>query len=109
MNDIVIRFFEILRHLVKYRDEADSDLRIRFFEKEVNNIPKSSLMFSNANLMLQEIEICRRRKRSRIYMYNMSNLDEACDSYLISGGSPVQLNKAWNMFVAESYKIERTC
>ena len=105
-TEIVIRFFEIIRSLVEHpEDKRDINWKIRFFEKEVDQIEETDLLAIPARTMLQEIFLCQKRRRSRKHMYNASLLDEILASYRISNHSQRVLSNAWNTFVTEMYKV----
>ena len=104
MSDLVIRFFEIIRLLVEHPEsKRDIDWRIRFFEKEVDAIEEVNPIYGAAQMMKQEIAICRRRRRSRKYYYDAALLDWVWGSYMISR-SPKVLEDAWSKFMIEGYK-----
>ena len=104
MSDLIIRFYEILRLLVEHPDaKRDIDWRIRFFEKEVDSIEKMNPMYNEAQIMKQEIAICKRRRRSRKHYYNAAVIDWVWGSYMVSH-SPVALREAWSNFYTEGYK-----
>ena len=105
MGDIVIRFYDILRLMVEYpKAKRQISWRLRFFRKEVEAIEESSPLKKYAESMLQELELCNRRKRSRRSMYNADVIDWVWGSYMISGSTKV-LDDAWGHFCTESYKI----
>ena len=105
MSDLVIRFYEIIRLLVEHPEaKREIDWRIRFFEREVDSIEEVNPIYNAAQLMMQEIEICKRRRRSRRQHYNAAILDRLCGSYMMSR-SQRALIEAWNNFAAETYKV----
>ena len=104
MNDIVIRFYDVLRMMVENPGaKRQIAWKLRFFEKEVDSIEEGSLLRIYADAMLHELTLCNRRKRSRRHMYNAALIDSVWGSYMISR-SPKSLENAWSNFCTSAYK-----
>lgn len=106
MNDLVIWFYGIIILMVKHPESKRLlNWQIRFFERLVNAIDPQSELYPHAMRMLEELEFCKRRRRSRRMRYNISNLDEVYGQYYIHK-SPVTLGRAWDMFLSGTYRLE---
>ena len=106
MSDLVISFFDLIQMMVK-RPEAKRSIawKLRFFEKQAFSIDPKSELSADARLMVEELTLCKHRRRSRRRWYNLSNIDEVLGSYYIHS-SPVTLGMAWNLFRTGYYRVE---
>lgn len=104
-SEIVISFFEILQLMLKSPGSRRMiDWRMKFFERDVFSVDQNSPLWRPALRMVEELELCRRRKRSRFRMYNVSDIDAVSTQYYICK-SPVTLGNAWSLFETENYRI----
>ena len=106
MNDLVIWFYGIILMMIK-QPEAKRLLnwQLRFFERLVNSIDPTNEVYPYAMKMQEELTFCKRRRRSRRRLYNISNMDEVYGQYYIHP-SQVTLDRAWNMFLSGAYRLE---
>lgn len=106
MPDLVIKFFYIIVLLVKFPTaKRVTAWHIRYFTKAVKSLTDDGLR-AQGETMLAEIAICQKRRRSRVHMYNMSDLDSVCTQYYINP-SQAALDRAWYLFNTENYRTEK--
>ena len=106
MSDLVIWFYGIILMMIKQPEsKRQLNWQLRFFERLVSAIDPQSEVYPYAMRMIEELAICKRRRRSRRNYYNVSNLDEVYNQYYIHP-SELTLNRAWNMFISGPYRLE---
>lgn len=108
MNDLVIQFYELIRMMVKYPDSKRLiNWRLRFFDKRVSEILvwNDPMLYKDVSQMVQELALCKQRRRSRRWYYDLSSIDEISVAYDISH-SPSALSRAWDLFHSGHYKIQ---
>ena len=104
-NEIVISFFSLLQLMVKSpASKRTIDWRLRFFGDEAKSIERDCPLFYKASRMVEELNSCRHRRRSRSRIYNMANIDQAYNNYWIHK-SPTTLMDAWSLFESGEYRI----
>lgn len=100
MDEVVISFFAAIMTMIKYpKAKRIIEWQIRFFDKITQNSTSPYI-----RTMHDEIMLCKKRKRSRAFRYNASEIDYALNTYYISKSS-ITLCYAWNLFTTGRYKI----
>ena len=106
MNELVIWFYELLVMMIKHPESKRTlNWQIIFFERTVRGLDRHSAIYPFAVQMVEEIALCKRRRQTRSMFYNVSNMDEVCTQYRIHA-SPVALDRAWDMFYRNGYRLE---
>lgn len=104
-SEIVISFFNIILLMVKHPESKRTiDWNMRFFSKEADAAKNNPQLFWAVSRMIEELDLCRRRKRSRFWLYNASDIDSVCAQYHINK-SQTTLWNAWELFRTERYKV----
>ena len=105
-SEIVISFFSVLQLMIKSPNARRLiDWHVRFFDKDVAGIDPSSPLYIAASRMNEELALCKRRRRSRVRRYNMSDIDRVYNHYWINK-SPATLCDAWDLFETGRYRTE---
>lgn len=106
MSDLVIWFFGIILTMVKQPGLTRTlDWQLRFFERFAASIDPKSELYPVAERMVEELNWCKRRRRARRDVYNVSNIDEVYSQYYI-GKSPSTLSYAWELYRSGQYRTE---
>lgn len=104
MSDLVIWFYGIILMMIKQPESKRLlNWQLRFFERLVNAIDPNSEVYPYARSMLEELTLCKRRRRSRQRLYNVANMDEIYGQYYIHP-SQTTLDRAWQMFMSGAYR-----
>lgn len=103
-SEIVISFFEILQLMIKSpQSKRLINWHIRFFNNTVKTIAPGTPLYDAASRMVEELSLCQRRKRSRVWRYNASSIEEVYNHYW-GNQSPVTLGAAWSLFETDRYR-----